>query len=83
MSNNCLCLLDQEEVFNILFVKKSKEDHSHLVYCQNCALKASPSLEEHAVLYQYRMEDLIEVYDSFLPFQVSWLTFHRLWCVPL
>ncbi|XP_070173907.1 lysine-specific demethylase 6A-like isoform X1 [Littorina saxatilis] len=59
----------EEEVFNILFVKKSKEDHSHLVYCQNCALKASPSLEEHAVLYQYRMEDLIEVYDSFLPFQ--------------
>lgn len=60
----------QEEVFNILFVKRSKEESSFFVYCQNCALKSSPTLAEYGVLYQYEVSDLMQTYDSFVMFQV-------------
>ena len=59
----------QEEVFNILFVKRSKEE-SFFVYCQNCALKSSPTLADYGILYQYEISDLMQTYDNFVMFQV-------------
>ena len=53
-----------------MFVKRSKEESSFFVYCQNCALKSSPTLAEYGVLYQYEVSDLMQTYDSFVMFQV-------------
>lgn len=53
----------QVEVFNILFVTES--DGQFLVHCQDCARKASSTLEKFVVLNQYTLEELVQIYDRF------------------
>ena len=54
----------QIEVFNILFVME--HERKHLVYCLACALKTSPGLAKMAVLQQYHIKSLAQVYDNFV-----------------
>lgn len=51
------------EVFNILFVKE--QDSKFVVHCQDCAKKIHAKLEGFVVLNQYRLDELITVYDNF------------------
>ncbi|KAI8772287.1 lysine-specific demethylase 6A-like isoform X4 [Biomphalaria glabrata] len=51
------------EVFNILFVTEC--DGQFLVHCQDCARKASPTLNNFVVLNQYTLDELIQIYDRF------------------
>ncbi|XP_011700295.1 PREDICTED: histone demethylase UTY-like isoform X3 [Wasmannia auropunctata] len=51
------------EVFNILFIRE--QEKRHVVHCMDCARKQSPSLEGFVCLEEYRMRDLMEVYDGF------------------
>lgn len=53
----------QIEVFNILFIRE--QEKRHVVHCMDCARKQSPSLEGFVCLEEYRMRDLMEVYDGF------------------
>lgn len=54
------------EVFNLLFVTSdSYSRKSYVVHCQDCARKGSNDLDGFVVLEQYRMEDLMQVYDQF------------------
>lgn len=51
------------EVFNVLFVREL--DKKHVVHCVDCARKASPALEDFVILEEYKIEELMEVYDNF------------------
>ncbi|XP_034943384.1 histone demethylase UTY [Chelonus insularis] len=51
------------EVFNILFIRE--QEKRHVVHCMDCARKQSPSLEGFVCLEEYRMRDLMDVYDGF------------------
>ncbi|XP_015114271.1 histone demethylase UTY isoform X2 [Diachasma alloeum] len=51
------------EVFNILFIRE--QEKRHVVHCMDCARKQSPSLEGFVCLEEYRMRELMEVYDGF------------------
>lgn len=53
----------QIEVFNILFIRE--QEKRHVVHCMDCARKQSPSLEGFVCLEEYRMRDLMDVYDGF------------------
>ena len=53
----------QIEVFNILFIRE--QEKRHVVHCIDCARKQSPSLEGFVCLEEYRMRDLMDVYDGF------------------
>ncbi|MEQ2194192.1 hypothetical protein XENOCAPTIV_025193, partial [Xenoophorus captivus] len=54
------------EVFNLLFVRREHLSKKQcLVHCQDCARKGSAALDDFMVLEQYRMEDLMQVYDQF------------------
>jgi hypothetical protein len=53
----------QAEVFSILFVLE--QDKKHIVHCLNCACKISPTLENFVILNQYKLEELMEIYDNF------------------
>lgn len=58
--------LPQVEVFNLLFVtNESNSRKTYVVHCQGCARKASTDLENFVVLEQYKLEDLMQVYDQF------------------
>ncbi|XP_076562266.1 histone demethylase UTY isoform X3 [Arvicanthis niloticus] len=60
------CSICEVEVFNLLFVtNESNSQKTYIVHCQNCARKSSGNLENFVVLEQYKMEDLIQVYDQF------------------
>ncbi|XP_037591495.1 histone demethylase UTY isoform X5 [Cebus imitator] len=60
------CNICEVEVFNLLFVtNESNTQKTYIVHCQDCARKTSRSLENFVVLEQYKMEDLIQVYDQF------------------
>ncbi|XP_050633776.1 histone demethylase UTY isoform X10 [Macaca thibetana thibetana] len=60
------CSICEVEVFNLLFVtNESNTQKTYIVHCQDCARKTSRSLENFVVLEQYKMEDLIQVYDQF------------------
>ncbi|XP_060561542.1 lysine-specific demethylase 6A-like isoform X1 [Ruditapes philippinarum] len=59
------CNVCEVEVFNILFVKE--QDNKFVVHCQDCAKKIHPRLEGFVVLNQYRIEDLINIYDNYSP----------------
>ena len=59
----------EEEVFNILFIKE--QEKKHVVHCLHCSRRHSPNLEGFVCLEEYHMEDLIEVYDSFVLHPVS------------
>ncbi|KAM3927257.1 lysine-specific demethylase 6B isoform 2-T6 [Leptodactylus fuscus] len=54
------------EVFNILFVtSESGGKNTYLVHCESCARTASISASSVVILEQYRMEELMQIYDSF------------------
>ncbi len=53
-------------MFNLLCVTSdSYSQKSSVVQCQDCARKGSSELDGFVVLEQYRMEDLMQVYDQF------------------
>ncbi|XP_043099522.1 lysine-specific demethylase 6B isoform X1 [Puntigrus tetrazona] len=54
------------EVFNLLFVTSENGSRKmYVVHCEDCARQRSPNLSNVVVLEQYRMEELMSVYDSF------------------
>lgn len=57
------CNVCEVEVFNLLFV--TQQDRKNVVHCGDCALKMSRSLHGFVVLNQYRMDELMDIYDSF------------------
>ncbi|XP_058147759.1 lysine-specific demethylase 6A-like isoform X6 [Dasypus novemcinctus] len=60
------CNICEVEVFDLLFVtNESNSQKTYIVHCQDCARKTSENLENFVVLEQYKMEDLIEIYDQF------------------
>ncbi|XP_052456444.1 lysine (K)-specific demethylase 6A, like isoform X3 [Carassius gibelio] len=60
------CSICEVEVFNLLFVTSdSYSRKSCVVQCQDCARKTSGDLDGFVVLQQFRMEDLMQVYDQF------------------
>lgn len=56
-------LFPQIEVFNILFIRE--QEKRHVVHCMDCARKQAPSLEGFVCLEEYRMRELMDVYDGF------------------
>ncbi|KAG7465294.1 hypothetical protein MATL_G00174840 [Megalops atlanticus] len=55
------------EVFNLLFVTSENGSRKlYVVHCEDCARLRSPSLSAVVVLEQYRMEELMNVYDNFV-----------------
>ncbi|XP_065107938.1 lysine-specific demethylase 6A isoform X5 [Paramisgurnus dabryanus] len=60
------CSICEVEVFNLLFVTtESNSRKTYVVHCQDCARRCSPNLENFVVLEQYKIEDLMQVYDHF------------------
>ncbi|XP_069873469.1 lysine-specific demethylase 6A-like isoform X6 [Dipodomys merriami] len=60
------CSICEVEVFNLLFVtNESNSKKTYEIHCHDCAQKSSRNLENFVVLEQYKMEDLIQVYDQF------------------
>uniref|UniRef100_A0A452V8U5 [histone H3]-trimethyl-L-lysine(27) demethylase n=1 Tax=Ursus maritimus TaxID=29073 RepID=A0A452V8U5_URSMA len=60
------CSICEVEVFDLLFVtNESNSQKTYIVHCQDCARKTSGTLDNFVVLEQYKMEDLIHVYDQF------------------
>ncbi|XP_030636977.1 lysine-specific demethylase 6A [Chanos chanos] len=60
------CSICEVEVFNLLFVtSESNSRKVKVTHCQDCARKGSSNLDGFVVLEQYRMEDLMQVYDQF------------------
>lgn len=54
------------EVFDLLFVtSENSSKKSYVVHCEDCGRAKSPSLAGVVVLEQYRMEELMKIYDSF------------------
>lgn len=56
------------ETFCLMFLKR--KDEQFLVFCQNCALKMSGKLDNFIVLMQYKLSELIDLYDNFIMYQV-------------
>ncbi|XP_072282929.1 lysine-specific demethylase 6A isoform X3 [Pyxicephalus adspersus] len=60
------CNICEVEVFNLLFVtKESNFRKTYIVHCHDCARKTNPDLENFVVLEQYKIEDLMQIYDLF------------------
>ncbi len=56
----------QVEVFDLLFVtSESNSRKTYVVHCQDCARRGSTNLDNFVVLEQYKIEDLMQVYDQF------------------
>ncbi|XP_071389069.1 uncharacterized protein kdm6ba isoform X2 [Centroberyx affinis] len=54
------------EVFDLLFVTSENSSRkTYVVHCEDCARQRSPSLTNVVVLEQYRIEELMNTYDSF------------------
>ncbi|XP_033181565.1 lysine-specific demethylase 6B [Mastacembelus armatus] len=54
------------EVFDLLFVTSENNSRKmYVVHCEDCAHQRSPNLTNVVVLEQYRIEELMNVYDSF------------------
>ncbi|XP_064166423.1 lysine-specific demethylase 6A isoform X2 [Anguilla rostrata] len=65
------CSICEVEVFDLLFVtSESNSRKTYVVHCQDCARRGSSNLDNFVVLEQYKMEDLMQVYDQFT--LVSW-----------
>ncbi|XP_030837351.1 lysine-specific demethylase 6A-like [Strongylocentrotus purpuratus] len=56
------CTNCEVEVFDILFT--TEKDKKYEVHCQDCARKASPTLEGFVILEQYKQSELMEIYDN-------------------
>uniref|UniRef100_A0A8C6V0K8 [histone H3]-trimethyl-L-lysine(27) demethylase n=1 Tax=Neogobius melanostomus TaxID=47308 RepID=A0A8C6V0K8_9GOBI len=60
------CTICEVEVFNLLFVRRELLSKvPPVVHCQDCARKGSSTLDDFVVLEQYRMDDLMHIYDHF------------------
>lgn len=56
----------QVEVFDLLFVtSETGSRKTYVVHCEDCSRKRSANLANVVVLEQYRIEELMNVYDSF------------------
>ncbi|XP_029030423.1 uncharacterized protein LOC114870008 [Betta splendens] len=55
------------EVFDLLFVtSENSSKKTYVVHCEDCARSKNTSLAGVVVLEQYRMEELMRTYDSFM-----------------
>ena len=54
----------QVEVFNYLFIREQKKKR-HVVHCIDCARKQNSNLNGFVCLEEYKLVELVEVYDSF------------------
>lgn len=52
------------EVFNILFIRE--QEKRHVVHCMGCARKQSPSLQGFVCLEEYKLAELMQIYDLFV-----------------
>lgn len=52
------------EVFNILFIRE--QEKRHVVHCMGCARKQQPSLQGFVCLEEYKLNELMQVYDAFV-----------------
>ncbi|KAM6140764.1 LOW QUALITY PROTEIN: lysine-specific demethylase 6A [Pterocles gutturalis] len=69
------------EVFDLLFVtSESNSRKTYVVHCQDCARKISTNLENFVVLEQYKMEDLMQVYDQFTLVSQLISGVHKIFC---
>uniref|UniRef100_A0A668AQE4 [histone H3]-trimethyl-L-lysine(27) demethylase n=1 Tax=Myripristis murdjan TaxID=586833 RepID=A0A668AQE4_9TELE len=60
------CSICEVEVFDLLFVtSESNSRKTYVVHCQDCARRGSSNLDNFVVLEQYKIEDLMQVYDQF------------------
>uniref|UniRef100_A0AAQ4QFX4 [histone H3]-trimethyl-L-lysine(27) demethylase n=1 Tax=Gasterosteus aculeatus aculeatus TaxID=481459 RepID=A0AAQ4QFX4_GASAC len=60
------CSICEVEVFDLLFVTtESNTKKTYVVHCQDCARRGSANLDNFVVLEQYKIEDLMQVYDQF------------------
>jgi len=57
------CMICEEEVFNIFFIKGNEK--KHVVHCLRCARLASKDLSGWICLEEYDLEELKTVYDNF------------------
>ncbi|XP_077436663.1 lysine-specific demethylase 6A isoform X2 [Vanacampus margaritifer] len=60
------CSICEVEVYDLLFVtSESNSRKTFVVHCQDCARRGSPDLDNFVVLEQYKIEELMQVYDHF------------------
>ncbi|XP_063811701.1 lysine-specific demethylase 6A isoform X2 [Pseudophryne corroboree] len=60
------CSVCEVEVFNLLFeTNESYSQKTFKVHCHDCARKTCSDLESFVVLEQYKMEELMQIYDLF------------------
>nr|XP_008105642.2 PREDICTED: lysine-specific demethylase 6A isoform X1 [Anolis carolinensis] len=60
------CSICEVEVFNLLYVtNESNARKTYIVHCLDCARKICGNLENFVVLEQYKMEELMQIYDQF------------------
>ncbi|XP_047456768.1 lysine-specific demethylase 6A isoform X2 [Mugil cephalus] len=60
------CSICEVEVFDLLFVtSESNSRKTYVVHCQDCARRGSTNLDNFVVLEQYKIDDLMQVYDQF------------------
>ncbi|XP_055540149.1 histone demethylase UTY isoform X2 [Wyeomyia smithii] len=52
------------EVFNILFIRE--QEKRHVVHCMGCARKQAPTLQGFVCLEEYKLAELMQVYDAFV-----------------
>uniref|UniRef100_A0A3Q3DK63 [histone H3]-trimethyl-L-lysine(27) demethylase n=1 Tax=Hippocampus comes TaxID=109280 RepID=A0A3Q3DK63_HIPCM len=66
------CSICEVEVYDLLFVtSESNSRKTYVVHCQDCARRGSPNLDNFVVLEQYKVEELMQVYDHFTLVSVS------------
>lgn len=61
---NCFYYPFQLEVFNILFVRENEK--RHVVHCLGCARKQSANLQGFVCLEEYRLTELMAIFDAFI-----------------
>ncbi|CAH2220373.1 lysine-specific demethylase 6A isoform X5 [Pelobates cultripes] len=60
------CTVCEVEVFDLLFVtNESNSQKTYIVHCHDCSRKTCANLEDFVVLEQYKIEDLMQIYDLF------------------
>ncbi|XP_077584160.1 lysine-specific demethylase 6A isoform X3 [Stigmatopora nigra] len=60
------CSICEVEVYDLLFVtSESNSRKTYVVHCQDCARRGNPDLDNFVVLEQYKVEELMQVYDHF------------------
>lgn len=64
LTQNPSSLHSQLEVFNILFIRE--QEKRHVVHCMGCARKQQPTLQGFVCLEEYKLSELVQVYDSFV-----------------